>query len=110
MKSKDPPAVRPHSIPESLFSLWELFESCWSLKEASRPSIEDVMAFHGQWHANMLDLDIPIKVTVTESRPRASGGYSDVYIGRFYDMIVRLHNASLRDTKLIPTLGRCEGH
>jgi hypothetical protein len=37
-----------------------------------------------------------IDVTVTELRPRFSGGYSDVFIGNFGDKIVRLHDAPLR--------------
>ena len=35
-------------------------------------------------------MDVPIEVIVTEPTPRFCGGYSDVYIGRFGDKIVRL--------------------
>jgi len=54
------------------------------------------MASHKQWHvAYTQDLDIPIKVTFTETMSRFNGSYSDVYIGRFRDRIVSLHDAPL---------------
>jgi hypothetical protein len=53
-----------------------------------------------KWHIELADF-ATIDVTITESRPRFSGGYSDVYIGRFGDKIVRLHDAPLRSTRLI---------
>ena len=45
-----------------------------------------------------------IDVTVTELRPKFSGSYSDVYIGRFGDKIVRLYDTPLRNTRLMLAL------
>jgi hypothetical protein len=47
--------------------------------------------------------DLPIEVTI-EPGARFSGTFSDVYKGRFGDKIVRLHDAPLRNTRLMLTL------
>jgi hypothetical protein len=87
IKDNHSPAVRPSSLLESLIPLWDLFESCWSIEPANRPTVESVMVSHVEWHA-AYHLDLPIEVTVTDPRPRGGGGYSDVYIGQFGDRIV----------------------
>jgi hypothetical protein len=46
-------------------------------------------------------VDLPIEVTITEPRPKGGGGYSDVYIGRFSDKIVRLLDALLGNARLM---------
>jgi hypothetical protein len=49
---KLPPATRPDSPSEASTSLWNLFESCWALEPAGRPSVGSVMASHKHWHVN----------------------------------------------------------
>ena len=45
-----PPARRPSSLPDIMTPLWDLFESCWSVDPASRPTTESVMGSHRRWH------------------------------------------------------------
>ena len=40
-------------------------------------------------------LNISVEVTITDQRPKFTGTYSDIYIGRFRNEIVRTQNAQV---------------
>jgi hypothetical protein len=72
-----------HFAPTNSKLIWMICKtvSCISLNATKQ----------GKEHTDLVD--VPIEVTVTELRPKFCGSYSDVYIGRFGDKIVRLHGA-----------------
>ena len=55
-------------------------------------------------------LNISVEVTVTHQRPRFTGTYSDIYIGKFRNETVRPRDAKVNKHGANPCQGGCEDH
>jgi hypothetical protein len=100
--NETPPALKNTSRSDTVAALREPLESCGGVDAASCASIgspkvppadaNDVPLDLAKVHTIAFKLeDLPLKVTIAESKPKFDGDYSNVFIGLLDDKTVFLH-------------------